>query len=441
MKNKTKAVSIILLMLNIITAAQNSSPNQDSLSFGYSFSGVNYFLSQSNSFFSDESNSWNETSIKLSGSLTYNKFKIEMGGIALKTFGNDAYGSGSNLAANPTKSVSLDPIFEFDLAYIQYNSGEELPLKVTIGRQPIIIGSQFLIGDGCYDGFHKDYSQVVYHNPRRNFNAIRFEYQTASTKFDLFGYKVHPTWDANGGNDGFVYGLDIKHNCEELKGEYAFGFFHRYSKSKLDNDMSTVNLRINQKFKETENLTFSGEAAYQFGTGRNLFYVTNFEQKLSELAWHSELLFEAKNLPLQPFIELGYVFYSKDFTPLATGFSDWGKWYLGNQIDWIIFGTNTKIVRAQAGCWLREDLKLRLQYHNTKLVDGTSGSLSDEFTLIGEWYPSDKFWVNVLFGYSIPGEALHVAGLTNPFEWINTGAVSVGNKKSLDVVLAFGIML
>ncbi|HXH69128.1 MAG TPA: hypothetical protein VNI60_02155 [Pyrinomonadaceae bacterium] len=43
-----------------------------------------------------------------------------------------------------------------------------------------------------------------------------------------------------------------------------------------------------------------------------------------------------------------------------------GKWYLGNQIDWIIFGTNTKIIRAQVGFHPTLTIKLRALFHNTR---------------------------------------------------------------------------
>lgn len=105
----------------------------------------------------------------------------------------------------------------------------------------------------------------------------------------------------------------------------------------------------------------------------------------------------------------------------------------------MIFGTNTKIIRAQVGCLSSEQTKVRLQYHNTRLVEGVKGTLSDEFSLIGEWYPNDWLWMNCAIGYSIPGSALSASGLGNPFSWLNSDAVQVANNKSLDIVIAIGV--
>ena len=126
---------------------------------------------------------------------------------------------------------------------------------------------------------------------------------------------------------------------------------------------------------------------------------------------------------------------------MATGSSDWGKWYLGNQIDWIVFSTNSRIVRAQAGWWPRGTLKLRGQYHNTRLAKGggPGGTLSNEFSAIAEWYPAGRFWANVLVGSAHPGRALPHAGLGNAFGALYADAVPVGHHSSVDFVLAAGI--
>jgi hypothetical protein len=96
------------------------------------------------------------------------------------------------------------------------------------------------------------------------------------------------------------------------------------------------------------------------------------------------------------------------------------------------------ILRAQAGFWPHEKVKVRAQYHHTELVSGAGGTLSDEFNLIGEWYPTSRWWVNLMAGYSVPGDALARSGLVNTFSFFNTGAVPVGTKASVDVVLAVG---
>ena len=160
---------------------------------------------------------------------------------------------------------------------------------------------------------------------------------------------------------------------------------------------------------------------------------------MKERSYHLEANFTEKSGAIKPFAVIGIVEYSPHCVPLATGFSDWGHWYLGNQIDWIIFGTNTKIARAHIGAWFSEKLKVRLMFHQTRLAEGASGVLSNEYSLIGEWYPNEWLWVNLLFGYSSPGDALKASGLVNPFSYLYTGAVTMSDKKATDVVFAIGV--
>jgi hypothetical protein len=389
---------------------------------------TNFGLYQSSPFFSGQDKAWLETSLRLGGRFEYESLAFEAVGLGLRTTGSDPYGSGHT------------PQFDFDTLYLQWNqTSGGLPFKLTVGRQPITIGTQFLIGDGVYDGFHPDYTQAVYHNPRRSFDAARLEFDAATLHFDTLVYSVHPTWDAGGERNGTVSGTEVSRAFTTVKSSYAAGVFYRDSPSNLDNDMWLLTLRGEQHCPRLEDLYVSGEWVGEFGRGNNAYYVTTPGQSLHEYGWHLELGWQAEKLPLKPFAEAGYVYYSADFTPVATGFSDWGKWYLGNQIDWIIFGTNSRVMRAQAGFWPHEKVKLRAQYHQTRLVSGPNGPLSDEVSVIAEWFANDRLWVNALLGYSMPHDALAASGLTNPFSYLNAGAVPVGNKPSVDFVLAVGI--
>ncbi|MEA3095661.1 MAG: hypothetical protein QOJ04_7003 [Caballeronia sp.] len=396
----------------------------------YSFTAIasltNFALYQSSPFFSGDERAWLETSARLGAKFQYKAFTFEAVGLALRTSGSDAYGSGHT------------PQFDVDTLYVQWNQTSGVPFKFTLGRQPIALGTQFLIGDGVYDGFHRDYSQAVYHNPRRSFDAARLEFDAATLHVDTFIYSMHPTWDGGGERNGWVAGTEVSRAFTSVKSTYAAGVFYRDSPSNLDNNMWLVTLRGEQHCPGFEDFYLSGEWVGEFGRGNNAYYVTRPNQSLNEHAWHGEIGWQADNQPLKPFAEAGYVYYSADFTPVATGFSDWGKWYLGNQIDWIIFGTNTRIIRAQVGFWPHKKMKLRAQYHQTRLDSGPNGPLSDEVSVIGEWFANDRLWVNALVGYSMPHGALAASGLTNPFSFLNASAVPVGNKPSLDFVLAVG---
>lgn len=421
----------------------NNTKPKKNWSFKFGGELTNYFISESSAFFSDRSRHWLETSLRLDGTVNHKNFTAGISALAIKTTGQDSYGTGTLPAGSPpgTRTPSTFPSFYLDQAYVQLDRIAGLPLKATLGRQHITIGSQFLIGDGVYDGFSTKTRQGVFHSPRKGFDALRVEWDVKKTHFDSFIYRVDPTWDGGGGRDGLLGGLDVSHTFSQTKGTYAAGLFYRSSRSHLDNNMAIFNVRVDQPLKLVKGLTASGEFALEFaGRCRNAAYCTAIGQQINEQSWHAEVAYEAQARRLRPFAEAGYVFYSKDFTPIATGFSDWGKWYLGNQIDWIIFGTNTKIIRAQAGLWPTSTIKLRGLFHNTRQVENTGtstgGSLADEVSFIGEWYPRETLWFNVSLGHSRPGPALAPSGLSNAFAFLNTGAAPVGTKNSFDLVLA-----
>lgn len=276
---------------------------------------TNYALHQTQPFFGDVKKSWNETSIRLGGKIQYKSLSAQLTGIGVKTLGKDPFGTNSK-----------SPFVHLDLAYLQWDGGENIPIKITLGRQYITLGSQFLIGDGVYDGFHPSFQQAVYHNPRKRFEAFRLESGIEKFHLDAFIYKVHRTWDGGTGEEGRFGGVDVSREFEEFKGTYSLGLFYRYSKSNLDNDMALLNLNAEQQCRFVEGLKYSGELVWEFaGKGQNAYYVTEVGQKMNEYVWHLEANYEASKIAYSPFFEVGYVYYSNDFTPVATGFSDGGN--------------------------------------------------------------------------------------------------------------------
>lgn len=90
--------------------------------------------------------------------------------------------------------------------------------------------------------------------------------------------------------------------------------------------MAVLNLRAEQRLPIVKDFYASGELVFEFaGMCRNAFYCTNAGQRVNERAAHLEVGYESNQTALRPFAEAGYVYYSKDFTPIATGFSDWGR--------------------------------------------------------------------------------------------------------------------
>jgi hypothetical protein len=425
-----------------VVPAKADEKNKKQWSFNWSGELNNYFITHSHALFGDERKSWMETSASLTGRFSYKRMAVEVSGLGLKTTGRDPFGTGT-AAPGSLDAPGTIPSFRLEKVFIEFSEIGGSSLKATFGRQPIAIGSQFLIGDGVYDGFAPNARQAVYHSPRKSFDAVRVEWDLKTVHFDSFVFRVDPTWDAVGGKDGVFGGINVSRSFNKNKATYAAGLFYRHSPSKADNNMALLNLRAEQRLPGLRDFYAGGELVFEFaGTCRNALYCTTPGQRMGERAGHIEVGYEASLTKWRPSAEVGYVYYSKDFVPIATGFSDWGKWYLGNQIDWIVFGSNTRIARAQVGFWPGKTVRLRAQFHNTRQVSptgtSTGGSLSNEITYILEWYPQDKLWFNFVVGDSRPGSALAASGLTNLFSFLNSGAATVGSKRSLDFVFAQG---
>jgi hypothetical protein len=404
-----------------------------------------YALHNTAPFFNDSPRTWVETFTRFGFVFDEGRYAYTMTGLANRTFGKDPYGSRSDIVFRGPGSRSGDsPHVELDEGWGRAPLPFELPGTLTVGRQLIQIGTQFLIGDGVYDGFAPDARETMYSNPRRTFDAVRLDLSVLGADVIAFGYRQDRTWDAANRDDGKVYGLDVTRHFPEIDGTYSLGAFYRESKSFDDSTFAIWNVRGEQRFSMLPGVYVSGEYVREnLGTCRNFYYCVELGRTLDEEAWHAETGWIGETLPFSPFIEVGYVYYSPSFHSFAYGAVDWGKWYLGNQIPWIIGGWNTKIVRLDVGFWPTETTRFRYQYFQTREVqrkgENDGGPLSDEMQWILEWYPNDWFFVNFLVAYSIPGQALEDAGLPNLFQLFYEDALAVGTKSSVDTVLIVGV--
>jgi hypothetical protein len=186
---------------------------------------VNYFVSESRAYFGDERKFWLETSVRVDASFGYKNFAAEVSILGLKTTGGDPFGTGTAAAGAPTetRAAGTFPVFHLDKANVRLSNVGSLSLKLTVGRQHIQIGSQFLVGDGVYDGYSPTARQAVYSNPRRGFDAVRAEWDYRGVRFDAFAFRVDRTWDAGGGRDGVFGGLEVSRTSDATEGTYAAG--------------------------------------------------------------------------------------------------------------------------------------------------------------------------------------------------------------------------
>jgi len=278
---------------------------------GFEAELTNYFLRETRAYFSPDARAWLESSVRLGAILHYRDVMFDVSGLAIKTTGQDPFGTGTVPAGSPpgTRAPGTLPALYLDRVYLQIAKLGSVPLKVTLGRQPIALGSQFLIGDGVYDGFAPSVRQGVYHNPRKGFDAIRLEWDFKGTHFDSFAYRVHPSWDGGTGRDGLFGGLDVSRTSGNGGGAFGAAIFYRSSRSGLDNDMALLNLRGERRLRRAKDLYVGGELVWEFaGRCRNSTYCTTIGQTMNEAAWHAEF---------------GYVGDTVQFKSTCSSRADW----------------------------------------------------------------------------------------------------------------------
>lgn len=79
----------------------NNTKPKKNWSFKFGGELTNYFISESSAFFSDRSRHWLETSLRLDGTVNHKNFTAGISALAIKTTGQDSYGTGTLPAGSP----------------------------------------------------------------------------------------------------------------------------------------------------------------------------------------------------------------------------------------------------------------------------------------------------------------------------------------------------
>lgn len=90
---------------------------------------------------------------------------------------------------------------EVDLAYLTLNEMYGYPFSLTFGRQELLYGEGFLVGDGVFDT-----ADTYQYGARKSFDAIKAVWTYEPHQVDLFTAKINDGYFNNTDND--LYGLD-----------------------------------------------------------------------------------------------------------------------------------------------------------------------------------------------------------------------------------------
>jgi hypothetical protein len=327
-----------------------------------------------------------------------------------------------------------------DLANLKIKDVRGWPLTLIIGRQEIVIGDGFLIGDGRYD------RAAQWLIPLKSFDAARATMNRGPFTLDLFAAFLDNDWvqyqgyyaeadeeeespeyqdqlpDTPYAGGGGLYGANL-HYEGERRGIWDLGVFYRDDDSQLRNNTLALSLKGSYEVPAVSGLKLDGEIVQELGR-------TNVEQAnlLTDsidrraLGGHLDLTYAFEAIRFAPYLSASYIYLPGDdpdtqdkneaFDPLFFDDQDWGKWYLGNIVGGggQIINSNERVTKLEAGCAPNSSTQLRLQYFNIKLDRGIDSDFSlkeyaNEINLIFDYWPNEIFYCGAAFGYAHPLEA------------------------------------
>lgn len=292
------------------------------------------------------------------------------------------------------------------------------PLSVTIGRQELSFGDGFLIYDGVAE------EAAVLGTPLRSFYAARVTYAPEPFSFDLFtaltedDYVMYDWFLTPFKGRSRLFGGNAHLDKEDI-GIWDVLVFYRDDTSDLENDTLSMSLRGEYSIPFFPLLTLSGELVKQYGnTKLSQGVLSNSTQNRDSWGGHIDTTVRFKDIPFSPYIKGSFISLSGDdpdtseveaYDPMFFGWGDWGKWWIGSITSWELVTTNENVWLIETGISPTKTTKLRVQLFDFRLdkeiIAGTGREWSREMNVILDWYPTEKIYSGLEFGYAHPRKA------------------------------------
>ena len=349
---------------------------------------------------------------------------------------------------------------EVDLAYLTLNEMYGYPCSLTIGRQELLYGEGFLVGDGVRPGTPDTVNQTYQYDNRKGFDAIKAVWDYEPHQIDVFIAKV--TEGANVAQGGPAVGpgvpVDIDNDLYGVNWNYDGGvyglwdfalFYNRNNVVGADAENQTWALSVRGEGTlpsvSTGVLALKGEIVKEWGMveqAANLgtlgaFGSSNDAERLDAWGGYLEGEYTFDN-PYAPYLGLGYIYMSGDnyntdaieqFNPL---FEDEkygeiaevlygvggllvatapGSGAVGLGVDTSI--TNAQIWKFAFGLNPTENTAIDLTFYslsaNQEVFSATGDSddqrrfIGSEYDLTFDYYYSEDVTFGLLYALFIPG--------------------------------------
>ena len=314
------------------------------------------------------------------------------------TLGEDYYGVKNDITAH----LMLAHVAAEDIG----GSGVDL----TVGRQSIVIGDGFLIGDGLYDDL-----VALWTLPFSHWDAVRVDWGRGG--FASTAMVAHLS-DTFGPQDGVVYGVDLgwswgdTEDAEDEPGSnVAASWFGRSDDGPSDNDAEVVSVRARIPVGP---VTLGGEFAREFGTIGSA--------DLEGTGFHADVRWDMP-FATEPYIRGRYISFSGDdpetvedegwynwfYSP-----NDWGEWYIGNITGSLLLdNTDEDVIWLEGGFAPNDAWLVRLFLFDISVDTGAWLGVPDlagerfsrEANLVADWEVRDDLFLQFGLSAADPGPA------------------------------------
>ncbi len=319
-------------------------------------------------------------------------------GVGTKTYDESA--DGIAVGSDDPGKITLEEAF---LGW-RRDFSEETSIELTGGNFDYEIGSGFLVKDGGSDGGNRGGFYLGARSAFYRSGLVRFTVGNLLT--EAFYLVNNPR---RGGIEGAIAGVNLEY---DFSGRAKIGATYIDVVDVDDPQVGPVGEKLRTydfraEATPLENLTLSGEYAFQNGAGL-------FEGK----GWWLQPSYSLDDAPLKPTLAYRYAVVtgddpntadSEEFKPLAYGFTDYAQWYQGEITgNWIFGNTNQRTHLVKGSISPIESITLTAVWLNIKLdkpgaLGVASDNLGNEFDVFLDWQVNDLLFLSAAMAILSPG--------------------------------------
>jgi hypothetical protein len=224
---------------------------------------------------------------------------------------------------------SSDTLVDLDLAYVKMKDLFFPGLTATLGRQEILLGKGFVVGDRS--GKNDDYAgsfRAIDLSPRKSFDAWRLDYElgTVPLTFTLFDAKIYETYISHIPYESDLVGFNAAYKLDNAVIEgYVLNYSELNNPGDADMNIQTYGARIDHNVLALPGFNYNVEGALQAGDYAR-------DVSIDAYAWNADVSYTFQN-PMQPKIGASWFYASGDTDKDPKKFDGWKAMYPDNLGD------------------------------------------------------------------------------------------------------------